>query len=239
MAAARLVALTGRCSHWTGSGARRAIRPEGELTLSSSTDAFATIRRARTLRERHPDAPASAVLVALVLASYANGKSGTSIRPGLERVAEETGLALSSVRRHVAWLENRGELRRDKQGHRGSAACFTYVGGKALTSEPHSEKGARQEHERRSPVSPHQPDQPTPSEPSGSSGIRCELCGGETEIETEPDGWRVASCATGCCWHVHVARSQRHDDRRADSGKTVGREGAQEADAPVKAPEAP
>jgi hypothetical protein len=106
----------------------------------SSTDAFATIRRARSLRERHPDAPLSAVLVALVMATYANGATGTSIRPGTDRLVDETGLDRRTIQRAIAWLVERGELRRDKPGHRGSAACFTFL--KGDTSDTlSSEKG--------------------------------------------------------------------------------------------------
>jgi hypothetical protein len=142
----------------------------------SDTDAFATIRRARSLRERQPDAPASTVLVALVLATYANGRTGTNIRPGLELVADLTGVTLRQVRRHVAWLEERGELRRDKEGHRGSAACFTYLGGKEVAHDHLYEKGGHPRQERQSPMTPLQPNQPNPSGPSRPSG------GGEQSV---------------------------------------------------------
>jgi hypothetical protein len=145
----------------------------------SSTDAFATIRRARSLRERHPDAPLSAVLVALCLATFADGKSGTNIRPGFDLIAEITGFSVSTVQRAVRWLERHDELRRDKQGHRGSAACFTFIGGKPVTSDALSDEKAGHlddtlSEESRSlevvkPVTamtPHQPNQPRPSEPS-------------------------------------------------------------------------
>lgn len=91
-------------------------------------DTFATIRRARALRERHPDAPPSVCAVALLLGTYADGRTGAMIRPGFARVAEETGLHVDTVRDAIRWLEAKGELRRDKEGHRGSAACFTYLG---------------------------------------------------------------------------------------------------------------
>ena len=67
----------------------------------STTDALATIRAARALRERHPDAPPSVAAVALVLASFANGSTGTSIRPGFGRVADCTGLNVQTVKRAV------------------------------------------------------------------------------------------------------------------------------------------
>ena len=105
----------------------------------SRPNAFATIRRARSLKERHPDAPPSVALVALVMATYADGRTGTSIRPGYERVAEQTGLYIGTVKDAVRWLEARGELRRDKEGHRGSAACFTFLD---VAVESAEEKGS-------------------------------------------------------------------------------------------------
>jgi hypothetical protein len=92
-------------------------------------NAYTTMQRARALRERHPDAAPSHIATALLMASFADGPSGTSIRPGLDKVADLTGLHRETVKRAVRWLEARGELRRDKQGHRGSAACFTWIGG--------------------------------------------------------------------------------------------------------------
>jgi hypothetical protein len=94
-----------------------------------STDAFATLRRARTIGLRHPKVSAAAALVALHLATYADGKTGTRIYPGNDRIARETGLNERTVRRAITWLCQNGELRRDKPGARGSAACFSYVGG--------------------------------------------------------------------------------------------------------------
>lgn len=96
---------------------------------------YTTIRKARTLRERHPDASASIAHVALVMATFANGPSGTMIRPTLKTVADLTGLHHKTVQDAVKWLEEQGELRRDKQGWRGSAACFTYVGGSDTGSD--------------------------------------------------------------------------------------------------------
>jgi hypothetical protein len=74
--------------------------------------------------------------VALVLATFANGKTGTSIRPGHELVAERTGFHLDTVRDAIRWLKERGELREDKPGHRGSAACYTWLGGMVGADTP-------------------------------------------------------------------------------------------------------
>jgi Helix-turn-helix domain len=145
---------------------------------------FDTIRRASQIRQRHPDAPPNAVLVALVMATFADGKTGASIRPSFELLAERTGLSISAIQRNVRWLERHDELRRDKQGHRGSAACFTYVGGKPVTSDALSDsiagqKAGHQRPESQSLVTPHLPNQGTtpsgPSRPSGRAGRRCEV----------------------------------------------------------------
>ena len=92
-------------------------------------NAFSTINAAKKLKERHPDAPASVAFIGLVMATFANGKTGTGIRPGVERLAELTGYHTDTVQDAIEWLVARGELRRDKKGYRGSAACFTWVGG--------------------------------------------------------------------------------------------------------------
>ena len=96
--------------------------------MSKPTTAFATIRRARTLRERRPDAPSSVCHVALVMATYAKGYTGVSIRPGQQHIMDETGLSRSTAQRAIGWLVKNGEIRRDRRGHSGSASCFTYLG---------------------------------------------------------------------------------------------------------------
>ncbi len=102
-----------------------------------------TMNAARALRTRQPDAQPSTVLVAMALASFGNYRTGTGIRPGLARVEEITGLHHETVSLAVKWLEDRGELRRDKEARRGSAAFFTWLGGMGS-------------------------DEPTPLEPMGS-----------------------------------------------------------------------
>jgi hypothetical protein len=141
----------------------------------SKTDAFAAVRAARALRERHPDAPPGTVLVALALATYANGRTGTSIRPGYARVAAITGLHPQTVKRAVAWLVARQELRRDKAAHPGSAACFTWVGGMEVPGAPTSEgTGVPGVPDSGVQGTPHQPNQPSPTSPSGSrAGTHC------------------------------------------------------------------
>jgi hypothetical protein len=133
----------------------------------ADNDAFATIRRARSLLERHPDAPASAAHVALVMATFANGRTGTSIRPGLARVEELTGLDRRTVQRAVRWLEQRRELRRDKEARRGSAACFTWVGGMGRRDTALTPDGAAPARDGAAPGTTHQPNQPQPSGPPG------------------------------------------------------------------------
>jgi hypothetical protein len=132
------------------------------------------------------------VLVALVLATYANGRTGASIRPGLELVAEVTGLSLSTIQRRVRWLEEHGELRRDKQGHRGSAACFTYIGGKAghLDDALSGESRSGETGKPVTAMTPLQPDQPTPSGLPGprengepQAGEPCQMCRAVAELD--------------------------------------------------------
>ena len=92
------------------------------------SNSWSTIKRARTLGLRHPDAPASVKAIAMHLASYAEGSTGTRIYPGVARLVEESGFAKSTVDLAIKWLRDHGEIRQDKAGRRGSAACFTYLG---------------------------------------------------------------------------------------------------------------
>jgi hypothetical protein len=166
--------------------------------MVSKSSAFDAIRRARSLRERHPDAPDSVAHVFLVLATYADGRTGRSARPGRERLAHDTGLSLSAINRAVRWLIDRDELRRDYRGHRGSASCYsikgvthdTLSGAKSVTEAP---KGCHPRHttshtsEDRSAASPRRSPPP------------CGICGGGTTVE---DG--IAACASGCYWSEEV-----------------------------------
>jgi hypothetical protein len=137
-------------------------------------NAYTTMQAARSLRERQPDASPSHVAVALALASFADGATGTSIRPGAERIAAITGLNLQTVHRRIRWLVQRGELRRDKHAWRGSAACYTWVGGLVVPNAslfrgmvvPESRNGgaSRTTHQLH------------PSEPSGHPGPREHRC---------------------------------------------------------------
>ena len=154
-------------------------------------DAFTTIRHARDLKRRHPKAPRSAAHVLLVLATYANGRTGSNIRPGHELVEEHVGLERNAVRLAIQWLIEHGELRRDKPGHNGSAAHYTIpldaVG--TPTQAPTSAVGARGEASRGSYASPLQPEQeegpagPSPAgphsaEPEPDAFRKCPKCGG-------------------------------------------------------------
>lgn len=165
----------------------------------NGTDAFATIRRARSLTERHPDVTPSVVQVALTMATYADGKTGASIRPGLERLMHDTGLGRSTVLTAIAELIERGELRRERRGRRGSASCFTFLGVKGPVSNTLSERkgpdddsiGSSQQH--------------TTTQTSKSSGTsvpsdkHCPFCSGELEYGTE-DGIAYARCAGECAY---------------------------------------
>ena len=154
----------------------------------SKPDAFATIRAARAITERHPDAPPSVAAVALALATFANGRTGTSIRPGYKRVAAITGLHEQTVKRAVAWLVARGELRRDNTARPGSAACFTWLGGMVVPQAPPfdgmvvpdvSSGGGS--------GTPHQPNHldPTglPGPPGGSKLEACSMCGTRAKLD--------------------------------------------------------
>jgi hypothetical protein len=177
-------------------------------------NAYTTMQRARSLRERQPDASPSHVAIAVIMASFADGPTGTSIRPGVDRVAELTGLTLRTVQRGIRWLEERGELRRDKNGWRGSAACFTWLGGapeKGVTEAALSEqKGVTESrkgrHSRR-------PTTHTPQQPSGLPGPRdgaapqigeqgeCAACAGPlgylVEGDNPADGALCLACFNG------------------------------------------
>jgi hypothetical protein len=140
------------------------------------SNAFSTINAARAIRERHPDATPSTAHVAIAMATFANGRSGASIRPGVANLAALTGLHPDTVQCAIQWLVARGELRRDKPGHRGSAACFTWVGGMQGSDTPPIERkeGSELANARVSHPS-HQPNQQEPSgalpgTPSGVEG---------------------------------------------------------------------
>jgi hypothetical protein len=157
-------------------------------------NAYTTMQRARSLRERQPDASPSLVAVALALATFADGPTGAMIRPGLNRVANITGLSARQVQRHVAWLVTRGELRRDKLAWPGSAACYAWIGGMDATQEtpirPECTSPGSDTHVIA--VAPHQSNR---SDPSGLPGPRageplCVGCGGSLGylIEGDDDG---------------------------------------------------
>jgi hypothetical protein len=157
-------------------------------------NAYTTMQRARSLRERHPDASPSHVAIALALASFADGPTGTSIRPGYDRIAEITGLNVQTVHRRIRWLVKRGELRRDKKGWRGSAACFTWVGGMVVPQAPPLD-GMVVPHVRNGGASG-TTHQSHPSEPSGLPGPRdgesphpgwmeCSICRKRAELNAD------------------------------------------------------
>lgn len=94
------------------------------------------MQAARSLRERHPEVQPSHVAVALALATFADGPTGTNIRPGAQRIAAITGLNVQTVYRRIRWLVQHAELRRDKHAWPGSAACYTWVGGMGTPHTP-------------------------------------------------------------------------------------------------------
>jgi len=59
--------------------------------------------------------PRGVKLVAATMAQYAN-PDGTQVRPGRERVAEETGYSLKQVDRHLKTLRDLGLLVRVRMG---------------------------------------------------------------------------------------------------------------------------
>jgi hypothetical protein len=138
------------------------------------SNSFKTLRAAKSLRERHPDAPPSVCHVALVMAIYADGKSGTSIRPGFEGIIEDTGLSRTTVKAAVRWLEARGEVIRTREARRGSAALFMWTGGmgghgeppsssadveQGSMTDPHTANGGHSPTNGGRSAPPHQPDQ--------------------------------------------------------------------------------
>ena len=156
-------------------------------------NAYTTMQRARSIRERHPDASPSLVAVALAMATFADGATGTSIRPGHDRIAAITGLSVKTVHNLVPWLVRRGELRRDKPAWPGSAACYTYIGGMVPAEEAplvgmvpaQAPNGARSGGTHHS----------HPSEPSGLPGPR----GGEASQTLGGKSGKTPPCAWGGC----------------------------------------
>jgi hypothetical protein len=99
-------------------------------------NAYTTMQRARSLRERHSDVSTSLVAVALAAATFADGPTGTMIRPRHQRIAEIVGLSVGRVNKLMQELVKIGELRRDKTAWRGSAACYTWIGGMVVAEVP-------------------------------------------------------------------------------------------------------
>lgn len=174
-----------------------------------SAHAFSTIKAARTIGLRHPDVPAYVAAVGLAMASYANGRQGTMIRPRFAVVAQELGMSLSQVQRAVRWLEQRNELRRDKTGWRGSAACFTWLGGMEVVDDPLSGlmevAGAANGGRGRPPTNPTSQDQ-DPSDPSRlNSGPSWKACKRHPDELIEP-GYFCIKCREEDYWAEHGGR---------------------------------
>lgn len=66
-------------------------------------------------RQCHAHSP-NQKLVAAFLASYADFADGSNAHPGRERLADETGLSVRSVERHLSTLVRDGWIRRTAQG---------------------------------------------------------------------------------------------------------------------------
>jgi hypothetical protein len=165
------------------------------------SNAFSTINAARAVRERHPDARPSTVHVAITMATFANGRTGTSIRPGVANLATLTGLHPDTVQGAIQWLVARGELRRDKAGHRGSAACFTWVGGMHGSETPAIERKDGSEPANGRVSRPyHLPNQQDPSGPPGprAGEPRCSGCGGPLGYLVEGDNTADGALCLPC-----------------------------------------
>lgn len=100
----------------------------------------ATWWRELTRRERDPRVTTTVLAVAAVMAAYAS-KDGTSIRPGHERVAEETRTSVPTVKRAVSVLVDLGWLVLERRGrYRTETPANVYRLGfpaeRGITSEP-------------------------------------------------------------------------------------------------------
>lgn len=208
-----------RDTPWAGAtDSARSLLLDAERGVHSemATNGFTTINRARTLRERHPDAPPSACHVALFMATYADGKSGTSIRPGFEAIEEGTGLSRRGVQMAVRWLEDHDEIRREREARRGSAALFTYIGGReqgALSASSHGQAvtkqgalsapntaiGAHSARDGAHSVTSHLPDQPDKTSRTAPTGEVCSKCGGRLGYKLDGGDPKLAQCLK--CFH--------------------------------------
>jgi len=151
------------------------------------------MQRARSLRERHPDASPSLVAVALAAATFADGPTGTMIRPSHDRIAEIVGLSVGRVNKYMQALVKLGELRRDKTAWRGSAACYTWVGGMVGADAPPLDGmvGA-QSRNGGAPATTHLSH---PSEPSGPPGPR-----GTAAPHPKEETYECGECGERSAW---------------------------------------
>jgi DNA-binding transcriptional ArsR family regulator len=65
---------------------------------------------------RHLQLSSTSKLVALMLATYAQGSSGDNAHPGEDRLAADCGLSKRTVRTHLALLRSSGLIRRTYKG---------------------------------------------------------------------------------------------------------------------------
>jgi Helix-turn-helix domain len=157
--------------------------------------AFDVIRWARDVRRRHPDLSPAAAHVYLVMATYADGRTGGDIRPSYATVADLTGHHMLTVRRAVHRLIALGELERVGGGNgRGSAALFRIPMPKkeVLQMAPSGvRKGG-------ATSTSHQPDQSAPASPAPhdelGSAMSCATCGDRAVSVTEYRGHTFAWC---------------------------------------------
>lgn len=106
--------------------------------------AYTVINAARDLTQRHPGISPSVAQVAAALATYADPQTGGRIFPGNDNLVRITSLHKSTVRAAIKELLALGEIHLDKPGRRGSAACYTWLGGMGR-AEPEAEPAAAPE----------------------------------------------------------------------------------------------
>lgn len=86
------------------------------MTRSKKTDEPAWFRFQWERALLRLDLPGTTKLVALALATYADGETGEDIHPGEDRLAADCGLSDRVIRRHLATLRTAGLIERTARG---------------------------------------------------------------------------------------------------------------------------